>query len=460
MKAKEIEDRMNLHLEKTLEKWKVSLGELVACPSVRDLTTKAPGAPFGQGIRAAFDCFGSLAQKLGFQVEESEGYAIDARWGEAGAPYAAVLGHLDVVPAGEPAQWIGDPFTMEERDGFLYGRGVNDDKGPLLLTLYAADLLRRIGFPAERSLRIIAGGAEETTWECVDYYFQHHPQPVLSFTPDGNFPIVNHELGILNLRFDFTPADPATQFEIHSSLPESKVCAEARLRLPNGEEQTFLGKPALSRNPRRGINALNLLFRYMKGKGLVEPARERKKGLLDFFANYVFYEETPHQALLQLLEEPLPEEESSLFTQCATAMESVAGKQTLYLDLRYPFGLQGETLLHALREEAQIYGAHLVVEKHLPPLFVPEKGALVRQLSAAYRYVMKEEIGPVSAKGAASYARALHCGVNFGPTFPGEDPGSHFPDEHFSLASARKLLVIYALAIAGMIGQVEYPFES
>ena len=57
-------------------------------------------------------------------------------------------GHYDVVDAeyeaGQPsAIWKSNPFSLHPRDGYLYGRGVTDDKGPILAAIYAvADLLQ------------------------------------------------------------------------------------------------------------------------------------------------------------------------------------------------------------------------------------------------------------------------------------------------------------------------------
>ena len=48
-------------------------------------------------------------------------------------------GHYDVVPADNENQiWRSDPFALQATNGFLYGRGVSDNKGPLLAALYAA----------------------------------------------------------------------------------------------------------------------------------------------------------------------------------------------------------------------------------------------------------------------------------------------------------------------------------
>ncbi|KAE8419055.1 hypothetical protein BDV36DRAFT_282466 [Aspergillus pseudocaelatus] len=54
-------------------------------------------------------------------------------------------GHYDVVGAdANIAKWKTDPYQLTSMDGFLYGRGVSDNKGPILAALYAAaDLARK-----------------------------------------------------------------------------------------------------------------------------------------------------------------------------------------------------------------------------------------------------------------------------------------------------------------------------
>lgn len=48
-------------------------------------------------------------------------------------------GHYDCVPAGDG--WDSDPWDLCGRDGYLYGRGVSDNKGPILAVAYAASEL-------------------------------------------------------------------------------------------------------------------------------------------------------------------------------------------------------------------------------------------------------------------------------------------------------------------------------
>ncbi|KAI2628491.1 glutathione degradosome [Hypoxylon sp. NC1633] len=53
-------------------------------------------------------------------------------------------GHYDVVPAEtRNGKWNNDPFQLTGTNGYLYGRGVSDNKGPIMAALYAvADLMQ------------------------------------------------------------------------------------------------------------------------------------------------------------------------------------------------------------------------------------------------------------------------------------------------------------------------------
>jgi acetylornithine deacetylase/succinyl-diaminopimelate desuccinylase-like protein len=55
-----------------------------------------------------------------------------------GAKIVCLHAHYDVQPPGDPSAWESPPFTLSGRDGFLYGRGTSDNKGPLLAMIFAA----------------------------------------------------------------------------------------------------------------------------------------------------------------------------------------------------------------------------------------------------------------------------------------------------------------------------------
>ena len=97
-----------MDIREKIEMWKPQLLEdlaaLVAVPSVMDPASAEPQAPFGTGVRKAFDTFAAIAEKKGFSVRDFDGYALDARLGE-GEDYIGVLGHLDVVEARDQKGW-------------------------------------------------------------------------------------------------------------------------------------------------------------------------------------------------------------------------------------------------------------------------------------------------------------------------------------------------------------------
>jgi len=75
-------------------------------------------------------------------------------------PRILFYGHYDVISA-PPEDWISDPFTMSGRNGYLYGRGVTDNKGPIMaVACAAAELLgrRQLGL----DLVFLIEGEEET----------------------------------------------------------------------------------------------------------------------------------------------------------------------------------------------------------------------------------------------------------------------------------------------------------
>jgi acetylornithine deacetylase/succinyl-diaminopimelate desuccinylase-like protein len=71
-----------------------------------------------------------------------------------------MMAHTDVVPA-ERSQWSVDPFSAENRGGFLYGRGTQDDKSLLAAELAVMVELKRRNIKLGRDLILLAESDEE-----------------------------------------------------------------------------------------------------------------------------------------------------------------------------------------------------------------------------------------------------------------------------------------------------------
>ena len=87
-----------------------------------------------------------------------------------------LLAHLDVVEA-KREDWIRDPFTLIEEDGWFYARGASDDKA--MAAAFTDSLIRytREGFKPRRDIRLALTCGEETsdTFNGVSWLIEHHP---------------------------------------------------------------------------------------------------------------------------------------------------------------------------------------------------------------------------------------------------------------------------------------------
>ncbi len=169
------------------------LARLVAIPSTEG--EPRPGAPFGPGPKAALEEALKISEELGLGTHNEQGYIGWAELpGKEKEKYLGVIGHLDVVPAGNG--WDDDPFTLRQKEGWVLGRGVMDDKGPVLLCLYALKYLREQGKALRYPIRVLLGANEESGMGDIEYFAQNCPQPAFCFTPDAEFPVCNGEKGI------------------------------------------------------------------------------------------------------------------------------------------------------------------------------------------------------------------------------------------------------------------------
>ena len=70
-----------------------------------------------------------------------------------------------------------------EIDGKLYGRGTQDDKGPMLAALFAVKALMDAGVKFNKRIRFIFGTDEETLWRCINRYKEMKSCRIWAFHP-------------------------------------------------------------------------------------------------------------------------------------------------------------------------------------------------------------------------------------------------------------------------------------
>lgn len=81
-----------------------------------------------------------------------------------------VCAHLDVVPAGELSLWNTDPWTVVEKDGRIYGRGVEDNQQGLVSGVFAALAFVKQHILPEHTIKLLFMADEE----CGSEYGMHY----------------------------------------------------------------------------------------------------------------------------------------------------------------------------------------------------------------------------------------------------------------------------------------------
>lgn len=171
--------------------------ELVRVDSVEQ--DAQPGAPFGPGVKLALQKALELGERMGFGTVNLNNHIGYIEYGR-GDDYVCAIGHVDVVPPGDG--WKQPPFSGYREDGVLYGRGVLDNKGPILACLYGLYALKELGYEPKHRIRIIFGCDEESGFEDLDYYLAKEKPPLYGFTPDCKFPVVYAERGRASVRIE------------------------------------------------------------------------------------------------------------------------------------------------------------------------------------------------------------------------------------------------------------------
>ena len=178
---------------------------LVAVRSVKE--APQPNAPFGPGPAKCLDLALEICGDLGFATENVDYYVGTADLNDK-ETILHVLGHLDVV--GEGKGWEHDPYTvMETEDGLLTGRGVADDKGPVVAALLAMKCIKDLGIDLPYNAKLIMGTDEESGSDDIAYYYKKVPFAKYTFSPDAEFPLINIEKGSYKPTFamDFRPTE-------------------------------------------------------------------------------------------------------------------------------------------------------------------------------------------------------------------------------------------------------------
>ena len=412
----------------------------------------------------ALDYILGRAKEMGFETKKVGKVAGHAQFGE-GKELAAVLAHVDVVPAGEG--WSVSPFALTEKDGRLYG--VVDDKGPAVIALYCLKALKDSGIEPKRRIRIIFGAEEEIGMNDMETYFASEELPDMAFTPDSEYGICLKEKGIMQLEVSAQSHDGTILTEFQSGGAVNAVPSKAHALVDCTEsednqlrrfadakpgEYDFIytmdglhisakGKAAHASTPELGLNMATHLIRI-----LAANFGQFALGSLCSFIDDAIGLEIDGSSL----DIACSDEESGALTVNLGRVDINENICRALIDVRYPVTADSGRILRRIRQRAAYDGLKTKLLNHEYPLSMEKDAPVIEILSQAYENVIGEK-PELYSTGGGTYARTLNNrGVAFGPTFSGDETHIHDVDESIDTENFWKHARICLEAIKGLCG--------
>lgn len=447
------------------------LQHLISIESVLDEAAATDAYPFGPKPAEALHFLLEKGQHYGMTVKNVDHVAGHIEMGQ-GEELIGILGHVDVVPAGDG--WSVPPFEGRVVGNKLIGRGAIDDKGPTMAAWMGMKLVKDSGIELSRRVRLIIGTDEESGFRCVKRYFETEEMPTLGFAPDADFPIIYAEKGIAGLMLSQAASAESTDLIWFQSGARTNMVpdeANAYIQRPlsdiepafiafleqyqlkgraqdvNGNTSLIVqGKSAHAMEPDHGVNAAIQLTRFLATQSLGGQG----------------------EAFVQLVVDSF-EKDSRGKTFDGAFRDDMSGDTTynagilrftkedgfeIEISMRYSVSCPFDQLIESIRQHFDHRQVHVHVKSNSTPHYVEESDELIQTLSKVYERQTGDK-AELLAIGGGTYARVLKKGVAFGMLFPGEPDVAHQADEFVDVENLLKATAIYADAIAELAGKKE-----
>lgn len=416
------------------------------------VSKKDSSYPFGKPCNDALEYILNVGKKFGFKTKNVDGYCGYLECGE-GKELIGIIGHLDVVPANKEDGWDFDPFDPTEKDGKIFARGTIDDKGPVVAALYAMKFINE-SCKLNKRIRLILGLNEEVDWKCIEHYKEKEEWPIISFSPDANFPCIYAEKMILSVKvtakyqlpdgveiIEFKHKNNAINVvpkycsltikdvkgDYINSIKLNEKIKISKLKCETYKIESF-GIASHAAHPELGDNAITNLL-------LSLPENEYIKNM----KNIGFFD--THSP--KYLGGDSTQDESGKLTSNIAQISYKEGKIFVNINLRIPVKTKFETIKEYYED---LEGIEFEFLKKQDALYVQKDSYIVKTLTRIFNEEIKGNYEPMSI-GGGTYARAFKNCVSFGMTMPGEEDMCHKVNEYVKIDNLLLTTKIYAKAL-------------
>ncbi len=451
-----------------------------------------------QQFREAFEFVKDLGEKIGctFRMLDDKVGILEMKADVPDAETIGILSHIDVMPPGE-AEWKYEPYGGHVAEDKIWGRGAQDDKGPMIAHLYGLQAVKEAAGEKgiQRTIRIIIATQEETgDWSDIHLYREKEGAPDFCIAPDAEYPIIVAEKGMVNIElnasWDETPRSDTidaalvsvTAGERANMVPDKAriiLKPESSSSLQKTKEQvaTFVntykkadiavtekgdtielecaGNSAHGSRPFEGHNAAVDALRFLGFVKMHPPA----------FQKYV---KLAAEAGDGIYGETLGIEHEHHFvgktTNCMGIMRIDGKKGSVTCNIRQTAGVTVKdiekgiaSVLENVKAQEGLVVAMNRASSGTEPLYVDpaDFSEFIEPLKFAYHTVTGRP-PDLRAIGGTTFAKAFPRAVSFGPVLLDEENEmAHQVNEHVAIEHQMRNAKIYALALAGLLLQPE-----
>lgn len=440
-----------------------TLKQLVAFPSVRQ--TVSEEYPFGKECAEVLSFIEALYQKHGFatQMHDKDGYLL-SYLGE-GEPGIGLFAHADVVAPGD--HWVvGAPFLAAEKDGFLIGRGVADDKCAVVAAIYIMKMIQELSLPVSSSIVSFTGIGEETGMQDVKNYIKQHKAPRFSLICDSELPLYRGNKGTLRataisqtklndiIRFHGGASFNIVLGKAAAALPYSDARYQALKALETDainvscqDDVILVSAEGISTHGAFPEGSLNAGYQIADVLSRCNALSAEDQTQMEFVRDLL---QAPYGEALGIASVD-PDFGKLTCTNGIVRLED--GQLSLEFDIRYGCTTQPEQLKNDLISVFRDHNWSVSFSHCMPPHLIPEDLPVVQACLKVYREFRGDHTAKAQVNAGGTYGRYLPCAVEIGTMIKKKIPFP-LPKGHGSLHQPDELL-----SISGFLEAVEITMQ-
>ncbi|MBR6602389.1 MAG: Sapep family Mn(2+)-dependent dipeptidase [Clostridia bacterium] len=428
---------------------------LCSMPSVTS-ESQDENEPFGHECALCLEKAAELFRQNGFDADvyAKSGYALACGANLGSKKTIGIYAHTDVVPVNETEWTVTKPFEPKVIGNCIVARGVSDNKGAVIASLYIMKALRELGIGTNSKFQIFLGSNEESGMRDVKAFAKEQKLPDVNIVPDAGYPAAIGQKGIY--RFDIRAKKPFEDIvnisggtaynilldKVSAKLKRNDALFEELRKKANDEitvedgsfiTVTAVGVSAHAATAWQGVNAFWILTKFLLG---IESLSKNDKETLKFV----------EESLSDVYCNPWGiASESEFFGETTGAngiVRTVNGCLEYTFDVRHNDNIRGEALENAVRSYFEGAGFEYRKYSHSDCMKRDENSMPIKTFMDGYRALTGKEDAKPYVMGGGTYANHLDGGFAIGVGYRAYEKNVELLDGHGGAHQADEICCI------------------